>query len=219
MAVARKAARRHRPPVFTLSLGSVRSRNFRPAHPDRQVASASNPDGPGQWHLWRSRECVRCPDRFRTHCRGHAGSGLPPTPPEKKREQSGARSRWRFRHPALTRSWCRPLDTTPHPTDCGAIPVAPDWLNRRAPNDPPKNQIAVMLVDHDVLDPPILTRLVSRGQSSGAIGLSADSGIGRCPSRSPALIPPARDRCGAGLSPIEQRDAAAPSRPSGATCF
>ena len=101
----------------------------------RQVASASNPNGPQAMGYVEKRE-VRFPDRLQDAFRGQAGRRLPPTPPEKrKREQSGARS-WRHRgHPAFT-MWRRPLDTTPRPTNCGAIPVAPDRLNAFATNGP-----------------------------------------------------------------------------------
>lgn len=142
---------------------------------------------------------MRFPDRFRTHCHGLAGSGLPPTPPKKKKgEQSGARSWRRCRRPASTLSWCRPLDTTPHPTNGGAIPVAPDWLNAIATNDPHKKRNLVVLVCHDFLATSILTVTFCRRPSSGAIGLPADFGIGQSPGHEAGVNGTAPGHAGAG---------------------
>lgn len=169
--------------------------------------------------MWRSRG-VRSPDRLRTHCRGLAGSGLPPTPPEKiEREQSGARSWRRCRRPASTRSWSRPWDMTPHPANCGAFPVAPDWLITIATNNRRKNQNLVVRVRHDRLAALILTPTFSRRRPFDAIGLLADFETGPSPGRDSAVIPSPPGHGDADSCSIEPRGAITPWRPSNAVCF
>ncbi len=112
----------------------------------------------GEWHRravqfltrqrsWRSRE-VRFPDccGVGTHCRGQVQGDLPPMPP--REEQSGTRSWWRCRHPAIAVLQGCPIVTPPPPTHRVANLLAPDWHNRFVARDTARKCFHV-IVCHD----------------------------------------------------------------------
>ena len=183
----------------------------------------------GRWHrpAIRAGPGIACVEKPGGEAPGQVQDALPRSRGERiaadatgktKREQSGARSWRRCRHPASTMSRCCPWNTTPHPTIGGAIPVAPDWLITIATNKSTKNPNVVARIGHDLLNPSILTLTCCRTRFFAAIGFPADSAPGQIPGRDPRISGTPPDPFDANSSPTGRRDATVPWRPSSAAC-